>query len=129
MEEPAVDQRLPLMVSSAYKGEAELPKFPPTQALDAEQAFVSTMLMPHAERLERADNKMQELPYALYDAQKEMMNKIIQDGSGAVSGNGKIAVLGGIQINTPPGESDYYLPLSFEAFDNKGAKLEDLALA
>jgi len=41
--------------------------------------------------------------------------------AGGVSGDGKIAVLGGIQINTPPSFSDYYLPLSFDLYDNMSA--------
>jgi hypothetical protein len=57
-----------------------------------------------------------------------MMTDVVTTAAGAVGGDGKIAVVGGIQINTPPGQSDYYLPLSFEVYDNKGKKLEDLTL-
>jgi len=37
-------------------------------------------------------------------------------------GDGKIAVLSGIHINTPPTEesSDYFLPLRFEVYGNDG---------
>ena len=72
---------------------------------------------------------MTELPYALYDAQKKLMDTIVQAGCGSVAGEGKVAVLGGIQVNTPPGSSDYFLPLSFEVFDNKGTMIEDLGSA
>jgi len=40
---------------------------------------------------------------------------------------GKIAVLGGIQINTPEGMSDYFKPLSFEIYDNSGKLVEDMS--
>jgi len=71
---------------------------------------------------------MVELPYVLYDAQKELITDVVSTSAGAVSGDGKIAVLGGIQINTPPGIHDYYLPLSLEVYDNTGRKVDDLTL-
>jgi len=98
----------------------------PDDALDAQQAMVGESLLPYAERLEKADDKMRELPFALYDAQSDLMKEIISKSAGGVAGDGKIAVLGGIQINTPPGFSDYYLPLSFDLYDNKGNLVEDL---
>uniref|UniRef100_A0A7S2H0R0 Limiting CO2-inducible protein B/C beta carbonyic anhydrase domain-containing protein n=1 Tax=Octactis speculum TaxID=3111310 RepID=A0A7S2H0R0_9STRA len=110
-------------VAGVLSGEAKKADIP-DDALHAQQAFVGDMLLPHAERLEEADDKMQELPYALYDAQKEFIGKIVEQKSSAVA-DGNIAVLGGIQINTPAGFSDYYLPLSFELYSNKGELLED----
>lgn len=101
---------------------AEIPDDP----IAAQQAYVGDMLLPYAQRLEDAENKMVELPYALYDAQSEMVDKIISKSAGGVAGDGKIAVLGGIQINTPEGFSDYFLPLSFGIFNNKGELVEEL---
>ena len=98
----------------------------PADPLDAQQKYVGNLLLPYGERLEKAADKMVELPYALYDAQKELMDKIVKAGCANVAGDGKIALLGGIQINTPPGDSDYFLPLSFKLFDNKGSVKEDL---
>jgi hypothetical protein len=114
-------------VASVLSGDTEKAK-PPADALDAQQSFVGSLLLPHAARLDKASDKMVELPYALYDAQKEMMTDVVTSAAGAVAGSGKIAVMGGIQINTPPGQSDYYLPLSFEVYDNTGTKIEDLTL-
>jgi len=96
----------------------------PDDAMHAQQAYVGDMLLPYAERLEAADDKMVELPYALYDAQSDMVERIVQKSCGGVE-NGQIAVLGGIQVNTPENYSDYFLPLSFELFDNQGNLLED----
>lgn len=100
---------------------------PPEVPDDAQQNFVGTALLPYAAHLEAAKEKMVDLPYALYDAQKKMMNTIVAAGAGNVAGEGKVSVLGGIQINTPPGKSDYFLPLSFEVYDNKGTMIEDIS--
>jgi len=85
----------------------------PTVPTDAQQNYVGNLLLPYATRLEKASDKMVELPYALYDAQKKMIGDIIAAGAGNVAGDGKIAVLGGIQINTPEDTSDYFKPMSF----------------
>lgn len=106
-------------VSSVLKGDAE--QTCPDDIIDAQQYFVGKSLLPHAERLEKAEDKMVELPYALYDAQSEQIAKIVSGGAGGVP-TGQIAVLGGIQINTPPGYSDYFMPLSFEIHTNNGDK-------
>lgn len=98
----------------------------PADCLDAQQSFVNNMLLPHAHRLVSADNQVVELPLALFDAQAELMDKIIAKGCGKVGGNGKIALLGGIQINTPAGMWDYFLPLSFEIRSNQGEVLANL---
>lgn len=112
-------------VTSVSSGDAEKAG-PPTAPTDAQQSFVGNMLLPYADRLEKANDKMVELPYALYDAEKTMMMDIIKAGCGNVAGEGKIAVLGGIQVNTPSGTSDYFKPMSFELYDNSGKLLEDL---
>lgn len=100
----------------------------PSQALDAQQAYVGDMLLPFGERLLEARDPMVELPHALFEAQDELMQKIIAKGCKEVAGRGKIALLGGIQINTPDGVSDFFLPLRFELLNNKGIMIEDLML-
>lgn len=99
---------------------------PPTEVIDAQQTFVGNLLLPHAERLAKSEEPGVELPLALFDAQNDLMQKIVQAGCGEVAGEGKIALMGGIQINTPPGTSDYFLPLRFELRNNKGDLVEDL---
>jgi hypothetical protein len=114
-------------VGCVHRGEAK-PVDPSVFAdpVDAQQAMVGNLLMPHADRLAKASEPMVELPFALYDAQKAMMDKIVAAGCQEVAGEGKIALLGGIQINTPEPESDYFLPLSFEIRTNKNEKIKDL---
>ena len=108
-------------VTRVFKGKATKAG-PPTDLKDEQQYNVGDLLLPYAGRLEAAAEKMVELPYALYEAQKSMMDDIVQAACHTVEGDGKIAVLGGIQINSPPECSDYFLPLSFELFDNRGQK-------
>jgi hypothetical protein len=105
------------------------PNIPTTDNLDAQQAYVDSQLAPYAQRLLAADDRNVELPYTLYEAQKAMMDLIVAKGAGAMEGNGNIALLGGIQINTPEGVSDYFLPLTFELRNNNGKFVENLMWA
>jgi len=98
----------------------------PNEPLDAQQSYVGDMLLPYGERLQEARDPMVELPHALFEAQDELMQKIIAKGSREVAGRGKIALLGGIQINTPEGVPDHFLPLRFELLNNKGIMIEDM---
>lgn len=97
---------------------------PPTGPLDAQQTFVGNMLLPHGPRLQVAANPMAELPFAMFDAQDDLMQQIVAKGCSHVGGDGKIAMLGGIQINTPTGMSDYFLPLRFDLLSNGGDLLD-----
>jgi hypothetical protein len=69
-------------------------QLPATDSLDAQQAYVDAKLAPYADRLLNADDRNVELPYALYDAQKEMMSDIVAKGCSSIEGEGKIALLG-----------------------------------
>lgn len=112
-------------MEQVLNGEKQKPTPSPDDPQDAQQLFVENMLLPYADRLEQSADTMVELPYVMYKAQKNMMMDIVKAGAGNVA-DGKIAVLGGIQINTPAGVSDYFKPLSFEVYDNKGQMVEDL---
>jgi hypothetical protein len=95
--------------------------------LDAQQANVGTLLMPYADRLAAAsaDTLQVELSFSLQDAQQKLIETIISNGASNVT-NGMIAVLGGVQINTPPEMEDYYWPKHFDLYDNKGVKQDEL---
>jgi hypothetical protein len=112
-------------VACAHKGEVP-PQEISNDIVDAQQTFVNNLLLPYAERLDAADDTMSELPLALFDAQQKIMDQILAQGCSAVGGTGKIALLGGVQINTPEGESDYFLPMSFEIRSNQNEKIADL---
>eukprot|EP00536_Pseudo-nitzschia_multiseries_P006271 jgi/Psemu1/239261/estExt_Genewise1.C_1300093 len=109
-------------------GEAAVP--PATiDSLDAQQSFVNNALLPYGEQLLMAADQNVELPYALYEAQKQMMEGIVAKGAGAMEGNGYIAMLGGIQINTPDGTSDYFLPLTFDLKNAQGKLVKSIMWA
>lgn len=99
------------------------------ESLDGQQQFVNSALLPYGERLLMAADQNIELPFALYDAQKKMMDGIIEKGSGAMEGNGYIAMLGGIQINTPDETSDYFLPLTFDLRNSQGKLVKSVMWA
>lgn len=107
-------------VKKVLAGETEAAALALADPLDAQQAFVGNMLLPHGRALQCAANPAVHLPYALYEVQKKMLDANVEKGCGAVSGSGKIALLGGIQINTPDGVSDYFLPLDFKVINNCG---------
>jgi len=98
---------------------------PATDSLDAQQAYVDAKLAPYGPRLLNADDRNVELPFALYEAQKAMMDSIVDKGAGSLEGDGNIALLGGIQINTPEGISDYFLPISFELRNKEGKVVQN----
>jgi hypothetical protein len=94
--------------------------------VESQQAMVGHLLMPYADVLTKSPEPMVDLPLSLYDAQKKLMDQIIAAGCQEVAGEGMIALLGGVQINTPDSESDFFLPLSFEIRSNKNDTIKDL---
>ena len=97
----------------------------PSDPIDSQQHCVNQLLLPFEEQLEQAADKRAELPRALFQAQNELVHEIVARGCSKLSSNDKmIALVGGIQINTPGGMSDYFQPLKFELRSNKGVLLE-----
>ena len=91
---------------------------------DFQQGAVQELILPFGKRLGDAENRMKELPYALYDSQDILVRDIINTGKGGVKKG--LALLGGIQINTGPDTLDYFHPLRFDYYDENGEKVEDL---
>lgn len=80
-------------ISAVYNGEAEvLP--PPSDSMDAQQAYVSSLLLPYAERVVTSPDPMVELPYATFEPIDYMMQRIVDKAGEKVKGDGKIAMLG-----------------------------------
>jgi hypothetical protein len=98
----------------------------PTGAFDAQQTFIQNLLLPYASKLANSAEPMAALPYIMFEIQRDMMERIVQKSCQQVAGEGKIALLGGIQINTPNGFSDFFLPIQFDVYDNKGEIIETL---
>lgn len=91
---------------------------------DFQQGAVQELILPFGMRLARAENRMRELPYALYDSQEVMVNDIVNTGKSNIKQG--LAVLGGIQINTAPDTSDYFHPLRFDYFNENGDLVENM---
>lgn len=98
----------------------------PDSILDAQQTWIEKTLLTHGERLEKAEEPNVELVHALLDCQTKLVNEIIQKGCGQLKSYSKIALVGGIQINTPEGTADYFLPKRFDLLDHKGELKTDL---
>mmetsp|Transcript_26181 Transcript_26181/g.54868 ORF Transcript_26181/g.54868 Transcript_26181/m.54868 type:complete len:321 (-) Transcript_26181:700-1662(-) len=89
-----------------------------------QQQGVQELILPHGKRLADAENRMVELPYALFDSQHMLLNEIVAGGSTGIKRG--LAMLGGIQINTGPDTPDYFVPLSFEYMNYRGDVVDDL---
>jgi Limiting CO2-inducible proteins B/C beta carbonyic anhydrases len=98
----------------------------PTDPMDAQQAYVCEMLLPYSDQLDRSENPMIELPFALFQAQDELMMRVVGRGCQRSKGWRQIALLGGIQINTPEGVSDYFLPKRFDLITKGKAEIDNL---
>mmetsp|Transcript_20265 Transcript_20265/g.30716 ORF Transcript_20265/g.30716 Transcript_20265/m.30716 type:complete len:324 (-) Transcript_20265:223-1194(-) len=88
-----------------------------TDIIESQQTWVCQQVDAVSDRISAATNPQVELPYALYDAQSEILQRIVQKaGSEFVAGK-TLAFLGGITINTPEGTPEYFLPKQFAILD------------
>jgi|EP00970_Alexandrium_tamarense_P009799 hypothetical protein len=94
------------------------------QFSDFQQGAVQELILPFGKRLARAEDRMRELPYALYDSQEVLVTDIVNTGKGSIKKG--LAVLGGIQINTAPDTLDYFHPLRFDYYDENGNLVENM---
>ncbi|KAL7463869.1 hypothetical protein ACHAXS_004220 [Conticribra weissflogii] len=91
---------------------------------DFQQGAVQELILPFGKRLNDCEDRMKELPYALYDSQDILVRDIINTGAGGIKKG--LALLGGIQINTGPDTLDYFHPLRFDLYDEDGKVVDDL---
>lgn len=95
--------------------------------LDIQHKYVENQVLKYVDRLEAAADEAIELPNILYDSQNELMNKLLAKTlSQLPSSNTKIAVIGGIQVNTPDGTGEYFVPKRFDLIDSTGKVIEDM---
>jgi len=111
-------------VTDVYHGKQSITPIPTDSLLDAQQAWVGHQLLPHTERLIKAQNPSVELPNALYDSQDELVLQILEQGKEMVSSS-LVCLVGGIQVNTPPDMEEYFVPKRFQLWNN-GQIVEDL---
>ena len=91
---------------------------------DFQQGAVQELILPHGKRLAEAENRMVELPFALYDSQDMLMSEIVKQGSLGIKRG--LALLGGIQINTGPDTLDYFVPMKFSLINYRGEVVDDM---
>ena len=84
-------------LAAVVNGEGEIMP-PPGTALDAQQIFVSNMLLPYASELTESDNPMVTLPFLTFKPIDNMMTRIVAKMSTKVGEKGRIAMLGGLQV-------------------------------
>ena len=95
---------------------------------DLEQNAVALALYKsnRMKRVLEAKNPGVELPHVLFEAQHEMIEKIIRKSAhNNIPENTYIAVIGGIHINTPSTTSDFFLPLVFKIYNSTGCVVND----
>lgn len=80
-------------VTSVYKGEVEAVQ-PVKSVLDAQQKYVASSLLPHAEQIVNSIDPMVELPYAMFKPIDEMMMQLVAKTGEQMGSNGRIAMLG-----------------------------------
>jgi len=95
--------------------------------LDAQQVWLEKETPRHADRLAQAQDKAAvELPHALLDGQHKLMDQLIRKTAAQMKAGTKLAVVGGIQVNTPEGTAEYFLPKRFELLDHTGTVVQDM---
>jgi len=111
----------------AVKEGREIHSPDPSDPIDAQQVFVDSALMEYSDRLLSAADPMVELPHCLLESQGKLMKRIMDKCLPKdVPPGTNIALLGGIQVNTPEGTPEYFLPKNFTLLDNTGEVKEDL---
>jgi Limiting CO2-inducible proteins B/C beta carbonyic anhydrases len=113
-------------VLNVYNGQTETVPLVPIDNVDAQQNYVASQLLPYGAMIADSSDPMVALPYATFEPIDTMMTKIVSKGCGGVGPSGSIALLGGLQINTPRGMSDYFLPLRFDIRNNKNEIIDNL---
>jgi hypothetical protein len=98
----------------------------PSDPIDAQQVFLDSAMMKHADRLLNATNPNLELPHAVNDCQADLLKRIMDKCVKDIPTGTNIALLGGVQVNTPEGTPDYFLPKCFNLCNSKAEVIEDL---
>mmetsp|Transcript_105740 Transcript_105740/g.276128 ORF Transcript_105740/g.276128 Transcript_105740/m.276128 type:complete len:96 (-) Transcript_105740:202-489(-) len=72
--------------------------------------FCKRKIAPHADAIARTENPMAALAHQSYQMVKDSMMSSVN----TKFGSGYLCLLGGIQINMPPGIPDHFYPVTFE---------------
>jgi hypothetical protein len=83
-------------LNTVLSGEADaMPN--PNSPFDAQQTFVTNMLLPYASEIQQSKEPMVAIPFSAYKPIDNMMTRIVAKGASKV-GKGRIALLGGLQV-------------------------------
>ncbi|CAK0879572.1 unnamed protein product [Prorocentrum cordatum] len=77
---------------------------------DMQMDFCKRKIAPHADAIARTENPMAALAHQSYQMVKDSMMSSVN----TKFGSGYLCLLGGIQINMPPGIPDHFYPVTFE---------------
>jgi hypothetical protein len=77
---------------------------------DMQMSWVKSQILPHVARLQKEKCPLASLVYQAFQAIQGKINTIVNTNFG----NGRLVLIGGIQINMPYPYKDHFLPLSFE---------------
>ena len=114
-------------VKAVSEGKLEIRSPAFSDPTDAQQVFVDEMLLEHTDRLLQAKDEMVELPHAVFDCQEKLLKRIMDKCCPKDVPKGtKIALLGGIQVNTPEGTAEYFMPKKFHLLNSDGVVEKDL---
>ena len=83
----------------------------PVDPLEVQQQHVESLLLPRSDRIRAAPEPMAEASLCLFEAQSRELDEL---WTRLPETSVLFAFLGGIQVNTPTEESDYFVPLRFE---------------
>lgn len=99
----------------------------PSDPLDSQQVLANKALLEHSDRLLQAEHPEIELPHVMYDCIDSLLKRILDKCLPRDLPNGvPIALLGGVQVNTPEGTPEYFLPKKFTIVNNNGEVVKDL---
>jgi len=77
---------------------------------DMQMEWIKAQIEPHVDRIAAQTNPMGALAYQAYEMVRAKMEKVVN----LDFGNGRLVLIGGIQINMPGCFRDHFLPLMFE---------------
>ena len=79
---------------------------------DFQMDCIKHLLEPHAADIMKSDNEQVALVYKMYEILEHFLESILH--MNWMSGNGKLAIIGGIMVNCDGEGTDRFLPLKFE---------------
>jgi hypothetical protein len=92
--------------------------------LDHQMDCIKHLISPHCKGIKNSKNEMATLAYRMYEIHRDFLDQILHYKW--MHPTSKLAILGGIQINTDGQKNDQFLPLSFEVRCKGGNNVIDM---